>query len=27
VLARLKGAYAAWERGVLAPIPLDPRYR
>jgi arylsulfatase A-like enzyme len=26
-LTQLKAAYAAWERGVLAPIPLEPRYR
>lgn len=25
VLARLKNAYAAWERGVLPPIPLDSK--
>lgn len=27
VLAQLKVKYAAWERTVLAPIPLDPQYR
>jgi arylsulfatase A-like enzyme len=27
VLAHLKAKYAAWERTVLAPIPLDPRSR
>jgi arylsulfatase A-like enzyme len=26
VLAELKQKYARWEGGVLAPIPLDPRY-
>jgi arylsulfatase A-like enzyme len=26
VLAELRQKYAAWERTVLAPIPLDPRY-
>jgi hypothetical protein len=25
VLARLKAKYAAWERMMLPPIPLDPR--
>lgn len=27
VLARMKDAYATWERGVVPPIPLDPQYR
>lgn len=27
VLARLKEAYAEWERRLLPPVPLDPRYR
>ena len=26
-LAQLKAAYTAWERGVLAPVPLEARYR
>jgi len=26
-LAQLKAAYAAWEREVLAPVPLEARYR
>ncbi|HEX8692021.1 MAG TPA: hypothetical protein VF746_06365 [Longimicrobium sp.] len=24
VLARLRAKYAAWEREVLPPVPLDP---
>jgi arylsulfatase A-like enzyme len=27
LLAELRGEYAAWEREVLQPIPLDPRAR
>ncbi|MBI3982929.1 MAG: sulfatase-like hydrolase/transferase [Gemmatimonadetes bacterium] len=27
VFARLKAGYAEWERGVLEPIPLEPKFR
>jgi arylsulfatase A-like enzyme len=27
VLGRLQAAYAAWEREVLPPVPLEPQYR